>query len=109
MRLITAYEGGREVDLKSVLSHELMPVSLSLAEINGSLRTGNKSVLIDKLTDGINCPDSIDLHGKTAYLIIGGQALVVSLGKLFKWVNATRESTLFLTAIDNYQPKLVPD
>ena len=81
MRLITAYEGGREVDLKSVLSHELMPVPLSLAEMNGSLRTGNKSVLIDKLTDGINCPESIDLNGKTACLVIDGQALVVSLGK----------------------------
>ena len=81
MRLITACEGGREVDLKSVLSHELMPVPLSLAEMNGSLRTGNKSVLIDKLTDGIDCPESIDLYGKTACLIIDGQALVVSLGK----------------------------
>eukprot|EP00112_Aurelia_sp_Birch-Aquarium-sp1_P026470 Seg940.1 transcript_id=Seg940.1/GoldUCD/mRNA.D3Y31 product="hypothetical protein" protein_id=Seg940.1/GoldUCD/D3Y31 len=81
MRLITAYEGGREVDLKSVLSHELMPVPLSLAEMNGSLRTGNKSVLIEKLTEGINCPESIDLNGKTACLVIDGQALVVSLGK----------------------------
>ena len=81
MRLITAYEGGRVVDLKSVLSHELMPVPLSLAEMKGSLRTGSKSVLIYKLTDGINCPESIDLRGKTACLIIDGQALVVSLGK----------------------------
>ena len=81
MRLITAYKGGREVDLKCVLSHELMPVSLSLAEMNGSLRPGSKSALIDKLMDGINCPESIDLHGKTACFIIDGQALVVSLGK----------------------------
>ena len=48
-RLITAYEAGREVDLQSVLKHELMPVSISLAEMNGSLRTGNKSVLGDIL------------------------------------------------------------
>ena len=81
MWLITAFEGGCEVDLKSVLSHELMPVPLSLAEMNGSLRTGSKSILIDKLTDGINCPESIDLHGKTVCLIIDGQAFVVSLGK----------------------------
>ena len=64
-----------------ILSHELMPVPLSIAELNGSIRTGNKSVLIDKLTDGINCPESIDLCGKTACLIIDSQALVVSLGK----------------------------
>ena len=61
-RLITAYEAGREVDLQSVLKHELMPVSISLAEMNGSLRTGNKSVLGDILVEGISCPEAIQLN-----------------------------------------------
>ena len=33
-RLIVAYKVGREVDLLNILSHELMPVPVSLAETN---------------------------------------------------------------------------
>ena len=80
-RLITGYEVGRPVDLSSVLKHELLPVPLSLAEMNGSLRTGNKSILADVLTEGIECPEVIKLHDTSSCLIIDGQALVVALGK----------------------------
>ncbi|KAG1714183.1 hypothetical protein GQR58_001811 [Nymphon striatum] len=52
-RLVTAYEAGRPVDLPSVLKHELLPVPVSLAKMNGTIRTGNKSVLADRLTEGI--------------------------------------------------------
>ena len=45
-RLVAAYEAGRPVDLSRILKHELAPVSLSLTEIDGSLRTGNKSMLM---------------------------------------------------------------
>jgi hypothetical protein len=38
-RLITAYEAGRPVDLPAVLKHELLPVPVFLAEMNGTLRT----------------------------------------------------------------------
>ena len=38
-RLIIAYEAGRSVDLPSVLTHELLPVPLSLAEMNGLWNT----------------------------------------------------------------------
>ena len=81
VRLITAYQSGRQVDLPKILSHELFPVPLSLAEINGSLRTGNKSILIEKLAEGLECPPAIDLFGKSSCMVIDGQALVVSLGK----------------------------
>lgn len=79
-RLITAYEAGRRVDLSSVLMHELLPVPLSLAEMNGTLRSGNKSVLADIITQGINCTESIELR-ETSCIIIDGQALVVTVGK----------------------------
>jgi hypothetical protein len=36
-RLIVAYGAGREVDLHNILSHELMSVSISLADTNGKL------------------------------------------------------------------------
>lgn len=80
-RLVTAYEAGRPVDLPSVLKHELLPVPVSLAEMNRRLRTGKKSALADKLTEGVVCPDAIELNGRSSCLIIDGQALVVALGK----------------------------
>jgi hypothetical protein len=65
----------------SVLKHELLPVPVSLAEMNGTLRTGNKSVLPDILTEHVVRPDEIELHDTSSCLIIDGQALVVSLEK----------------------------
>jgi len=60
-RVLTAFEPGREVDMKSILKHELMPVPVAIAEMDKSFRTGNKSVLAECLTDGVHCPDSITL------------------------------------------------
>jgi hypothetical protein len=57
---MTAYENGRQVDLPKIMSHELFPVPLSLFQLNGSMRTGSKSVLIDKLTEGLDCPQSTE-------------------------------------------------
>ena len=79
-RLVTAYEARREVDLPAILQHELMPVPVSLAEIDGTMRTGNKSILVDVLTENIKCPESITLEGRSA-LLIDGFALVAALGK----------------------------
>ena len=80
-RLITSYEAGRSVDLSSVLKHELLPVPVSLAEINGTLRTGNKSELVNIVTEYIDCPETIQLHATSSFLITDGQALLVALGK----------------------------
>ena len=81
-RLIIAYEAGRAVDLPTILKHELMPVPLSIAEMNGSLRSGNKAQLADILTDGICCPEEIDdIDPVSSCLIIDGQAMIVALGK----------------------------
>ena len=80
-RLITSYEAGRSVDLSCVLKHEHLPVPVSLAEMNSTLCTGNKSVLANVVTEDIDCPDVIKLHATSSFLIIDGQALVVALGK----------------------------
>ena len=80
-RLVTAYEAGRPVDLQAILKHELLPVPVSLAEMDGTLRTGTKSVLVDKLTEDVICPSTIELHESSSCLIVDGQALVVALGK----------------------------
>ena len=76
-RLITFYEAGRSVDLSSVLKHELLPVPVPLAEMNGTLRTGNMSELANVVTEDIYCPETIQLHATSSFLIIDGQALVV--------------------------------
>lgn len=70
-RLITAYESGKRVKLHRVLQHELMPVSLSLAEINHSLRSGDKSILADVLTYGIICLAEIAVRGNSNLIIDG--------------------------------------
>ena len=80
-QLITSYEAGRSVDLSSVLKHELRPVPVSLAEMNGTLRTGNMSELANVVTEDIDCPETIQLHATSSFLIIDGHALVVALGK----------------------------
>ena len=80
-RLITSYEAGRSVDLSSVLRHKLLPVPVSLAEMNGTLRTGNKSELDNVVPEDIDCPETIQLHATSSFLIIDGQAPAVALGK----------------------------
>ena len=57
-----------------------MPVPVVLAEMNGSLRTGKKSVLADLITSGINCPREIELQGSSC-LLIDGLALVSAIGR----------------------------
>ena len=63
------------------MKHELLPVHVSLAEMNGTLRPGNKSELANVVTEDIDCPATIQLHATSSFLIIDGQALVVARGK----------------------------
>ena len=81
-RLIIAYDAGCAVDLPAIMKYELMPVPLSIVEMNGALRTGNKALLADVLTAGICCPIAIDnLVPVSSCLIIDDQASIVALGK----------------------------
>ena len=82
-QLITAYKAGRPVDLNNIVKHELMPVPLALANMNGSLLSENsKSKLSDILTEGICTPPSITLQG-TSTLVIDVQAF--SLEVCINW------------------------
>jgi len=80
-RLIMAYQAGRPVDLDNILKHELVKVPPSIAEENGSLRSGNKAMLVDVLTKDVNCPPEIDIEDGNSCLVIDGQASVVAFGK----------------------------
>ena len=97
-RLVTSYEAGRSVDLPALLKHELMPVPVSLAEMNGALRDGNKSLLAGILTEGIDCPKNIDLH-ESSCLIIDGQALVNEIGKPADDVTFGDLANTFVTSV----------
>src|SRR6218665_352080 len=44
-------------------------------ELNGTLHTGNKPVLADIITEGINCPEYTELHETSACLVSDEQAL----------------------------------
>ena len=57
-----------------------MPVPVALAKMNGSLRTGQKAILADIRTSGINCPSEIQLHCSSC-LLIDGLALVAKIGR----------------------------
>lgn len=57
-----------------------MPVAL--AEMNGNLRAGSKSILVQAITDGISCPSSLStVDMQNATIIIDGQAIILAIGK----------------------------
>ena len=72
-RIITAYDAGRRVDLPRILSHELVSVPLAIADTNGQLRSGNKSVLIE-----LEYTRVTPVTGRST-LVTDGQALVMAL------------------------------
>ena len=54
VRIITAYEFGQMVNLPEILCSEIMPVPLALAELNGLLNSGDKSLLKDRLVENMH-------------------------------------------------------
>ncbi len=80
-RMLLAYEAGRNVGLGNIMTHELMLVPIALADTSGALRNGDKSLLVEVLTKGVECPPSIDMDG-TSCFIIDMQALIWDVGKL---------------------------
>ena len=64
--------------MSEILKHELMPVLIAIAETNGSLRSGNKSLLLDILLKNVDTNGVIDFNDRSA-LIIDDQFLVQGL------------------------------
>jgi len=75
-RLITSYEAGRHVDLGKVMCHELLPVPIAIAEMNGELRSGVKANLAQVLAETLECPPTTCISstelGNGATLVIDG-------------------------------------
>jgi hypothetical protein len=64
--------------MSEILKHELMPVPIAIAETNGSLRSGNKSLLLDILLKNVDTNGLIYFNDRAA-LIIDGQFFFQSL------------------------------
>ena len=80
-RIITAYDAGREVDLGKILRHELMNVPTAIANSDGYLRSGNKSILSQVLCGDVECPAVVYPTEVHSTLVIDGQAFVMMLGQ----------------------------
>ena len=68
-RLVTAYRSGRPVNLNKILKHELLPVPVALSSLNGTLNTGNKSILADILSCSISTPPQVAVTGSASLVI----------------------------------------
>lgn len=99
IHFVIVYEGGGVVELPKILQHELMPMPAPLAELNGDLRGGNKSVIADILTSDPQCCPEVTLDW-TSCLVIDDQACVVALGKL-------HGSTIFGDLADKFVKSVV--
>jgi hypothetical protein len=67
-RIVTAFKAGREVNVSEILKHELMPVPIAIAETNGSLRSGNKSLLLDVLLKNVDTNGVIQKEGQVFFI-----------------------------------------
>lgn len=78
------YDCRREIELKSILKHEMHSVPLALADDhNGDLTcTTSKSIFMNHLLTACNanCSKDIVIPVKS-HLIVDGQALVLAMGK----------------------------
>jgi len=81
--MIIAYEAGRKVDLNQILQHELLPVPIALAEMNGDLRTASKALLAEAITENIKFLTDLpaDDLKDGATLMIDSMALLAAIGK----------------------------
>ena len=58
-----------------------MNIPISIANCDGSLRTGSKAILADVITRDVVCPAEVKVDQSNSCLIIDGQAVVVAIGK----------------------------
>lgn len=77
---MSAYEAGHELNIQAILQHELMPVPVSVTEMNQTLGTGSKSFLTEVLIQKVKYLESGTLQRQNA-LVINCLALVAAIGK----------------------------
>ena len=58
-----------------------MNIPISIANCDGSQRTGSKAILADVITRDVVCPAEVKVDQSNSCLIIDGQAVVVAIEK----------------------------
>ena len=74
-----AVPGSRKIDLQDVLSYQLCPVPLSIAQLNGSMRKAAKSNLLKELMIDINIPDHLPDHDLSSIIYLNDLMVLVQL------------------------------
>ena len=97
--LLVSKEAGREVDLKEILSHELSPVPLSLADTSGAMQSTNKAALRNILQTRTTVEKRPPIANLKTCVIIDGQALVQAIGKLANAQNFGQLADRFVASI----------
>lgn len=77
-RLLIAYKAGRDVDLGRILKHEFLLLPIAIADTSGSLKSGNKAVILGDVLRDVEVGVRVDNDDDSSALIIDGQALVQS-------------------------------
>ena len=80
-RLFVASQSGRDVNLESILGHELSSVPRALSKTNGKLHTTDKAQLQAMLTQEIETPAKLPKGDSKTCLLIDGPALIQAIGK----------------------------
>ena len=81
--------------MDKILKHELLPVPVALSSLNGTLNTGNKSILADILSYSISTPPQVAVTG-SASLVTDGQELINAIGKPSGTKTFFEYSTVFM-------------
>lgn len=80
-RLLVVKDSGRDVDLATILEHELSPVPLALAGTNQQLKPTTKAELADILVEQTDIMQILpNFEGRTC-LLVDGPALIQAIGK----------------------------
>ena len=70
--------------MRQILEHELMLIPISLADTNGTLRTGSKASCVDCLTSDVSVPCQSRVKKKThVFLSMGKQWLLLQENPTF--------------------------
>lgn len=81
-RLLVVRDSGRDVDLASILKHELSPVPYALASTNRKLDTPkSKSDLAKIIADSVDVIKKLPKSTSPACLLVDGPALIQAIGK----------------------------
>ena len=93
-RLLSASVSGRDIDIPFLLHHELSPVPLSLASVDGTLNAADKAPLFHLLCDEFIMPTGPAMDQETC-TVIDAMGIVQALGKPAKATTLAIYRTFF--------------